>query len=305
MPRAIAATLFVSILALVVTPVVAQETYFYIDSEPGDFVGQGQTLLIPESDGDFTVSRNFDNGVRVFIDADPGGFWTLDFAAAFEVDLAPGLFEGATRFPFQDPSEPGLSVFGQGRGCNQLTGRFTVLEAVYDGGGEVVSFAANFEQHCEGGIPALFGAIRINSTVPGPTFGLNVVPEATELAPGDTLRASLFADNLPGSGNVDLYFGVILPDGDRIRNFTNFDLRVVRARLSDATSLRPIRAGVPLGAPFARGVTPVIERLVNGNEPPGTYQFWLAAAVPGSFDDGTIDEGDLLAESRVEFTITP
>jgi hypothetical protein len=52
--------------------------------------------------------------------------------------------------PFQGSDQPGLSVSGDGRGCNTLTGRFEVLEAVYRSSGDVVSFAADFEQHCEG-----------------------------------------------------------------------------------------------------------------------------------------------------------
>lgn len=70
------------------------------------------------------------------------------------------------RFPFQFFDQAGLSFSGNGRGCNRLTGRFDVLEAVYGLSGQVVSFAADFEQHCEGGTPALYGQIRYNSNVP-------------------------------------------------------------------------------------------------------------------------------------------
>ena len=40
-----------------------------------------------------------------------------------------------------------------------------VLEAAYDSSGNVLKFAADLEQHCEGGNPALFGSIRYNSAV--------------------------------------------------------------------------------------------------------------------------------------------
>ena len=40
-----------------------------------------------------------------------------------------------------------------------------VSQAAYDAGGAVQSFAADYEQHCEGGIPALYGSVRINSSV--------------------------------------------------------------------------------------------------------------------------------------------
>ncbi|HEX4543994.1 MAG TPA: Calx-beta domain-containing protein [Candidatus Acidoferrum sp.] len=60
---------------------------------------------------------------------------------------------------------PGLAVSGAGRGCNTLTGRFDVLNASYAANGDVLSFATDFEQHCEGLSPTLFGSIRINSNL--------------------------------------------------------------------------------------------------------------------------------------------
>ncbi len=166
-----------SLLALILTSAEAGQTVFHFTSEPGDFIGQGQELTLTSADADFIVNRNFANGVSVFINnfsfPNPPSFvfWSADFAAPFGADLMPGAYEGATRFPFNDPSEPGLSISGDGRGCNMLTGRFDIREAVYDSfNGEVISFAADFEQHCEGAPPALFGSIRINSDIPLPVL---------------------------------------------------------------------------------------------------------------------------------------
>jgi len=46
------------------------------------------------------------------------------------------------------------------------SGRFVVREANYAIDGTVNSFAADFEQHCEGAEAALFGSVRINSNAP-------------------------------------------------------------------------------------------------------------------------------------------
>jgi hypothetical protein len=59
---------------------------------------------------------------------------------------------------------------GAGGGCNTLTGRFDVLEAVFRSDGSVVSFAVDFEQHCEGLPAALFGVVRVNSSNAPPRF---------------------------------------------------------------------------------------------------------------------------------------
>ncbi len=177
MKKILISAIHVSLLALVLTSAEAGQTVFHFTSEPGDFIGLGQELTLTPADADFIVNRNFANGVSVFINnfsfPNPPSFvfWFADFAAPFGADLTPGAYDGATRFPFNDPSEPGLSISGDGRGCNMLTGRFDVREAVYDSfSGEVISFAADFEQHCEGAPPALFGSIRINSDVPLPVL---------------------------------------------------------------------------------------------------------------------------------------
>ena len=61
-----------------------------------------------------------------------------------------GSYTGALRYPFNDGA-PGLSVSGDGRGCNTLTGQFDVTEISQASTGELLVFDATFEQHCEGG----------------------------------------------------------------------------------------------------------------------------------------------------------
>lgn len=138
-------------------------TFLYFNSEPGDYIGLGVEQTWTTEDGIFTASRNFDNGVSIFFNGSDK--WNLDFAGPNGQLLQPGPYENATRFPFQSPTGPGLSVYGDGRGCNTLTGRFDIIEVVYSSSGEVIRFAADFEQYCEGGTPALFGSVRLNATI--------------------------------------------------------------------------------------------------------------------------------------------
>jgi len=140
----------------------AQVTSLSLNSDPGDFIGGGQSLFLTPADGTFSATTNFDSGVSVSLFG-PVHFWFLDFSAAGNVPLTLGTYTGATRFPFQAFNENGLSVDGDGRGCNTLTGSFTVLEIVYGPNGSVSSFDATFEQHCEGATPALRGEVRFNA----------------------------------------------------------------------------------------------------------------------------------------------
>ena len=144
----------------------AQTTALFFDSQSGDYIGQGERRTWTAEDMTFTAS--VDEARRVVrIAAQTAGFtewWRLEFAAPGGSLLTTGEYDNATRYPFQTMPSPGLDVSGSGRGCNQLTGRFVVHEIVVTSGGQVVRFAADFEQHCEGGAPALFGAVRFNST---------------------------------------------------------------------------------------------------------------------------------------------
>ena len=151
------------------------KTLLAFDSQPGDPIGGGRKFTLTPMDGSIAAIRNFSNGIR--IDFNGSTFWYLNFAAPGQAAITPGLYEGATRWPFQSPTGPGLDVSGDGRGCNRLTGRFVVLEAVYDAVGGVERFAADYEQHCEGGQPALFGSVRFRSAVPlGPRLSVGVPP---------------------------------------------------------------------------------------------------------------------------------
>jgi len=72
-----------------------------------------------------------------------------------------------------------LDVYGEGRGCNQLTGRFEVQEALFGPSGEIWAFAATFEQHCEGADAALFGEIRVANPPPPLECGLMINDQGT------------------------------------------------------------------------------------------------------------------------------
>ncbi|KAF0811738.1 hypothetical protein IGB42_03755 [Andreprevotia sp. IGB-42] len=154
-------------VALLLTAVAAQATTsLQFKSEPGDYIGQGKNATWQETDGTFTINKNFDKGVSVSFNGGTA-WWSLDFAAPGEVPLLVQAYEEAQRFPFQSITKPGLNVSGSGRGCNTVTGRFDVLELTYKTNGDIDRFAANFEQHCEGANAALKGTVLYNSTLSG------------------------------------------------------------------------------------------------------------------------------------------
>ena len=140
-------------------------TSLLLDSDLGDFVGGGQLLFLTPADGALRASSNFDNGVSGSFSSSTH-FFNWDFAAPNQQPLSVGVYDNAARFPFQNHDQPGLDVFGDGRGCNMLTGRFEVKQVEYSASKEVKAFWATFEQHCEGAAPALRGELRFNADLP-------------------------------------------------------------------------------------------------------------------------------------------
>jgi hypothetical protein len=132
-------------------------------SDTGDYIGQGWTLLHEAPTSTFTptldASRNRLSWRIIGSDGLSTLNWNFELAAPQGQQLVPGTYVNATRYPFQAPTVPGLNFSGDGRGCNQLSGQFTITEAVYGGDGSVQRFRATFEQHCEGAGPAMRGTL--------------------------------------------------------------------------------------------------------------------------------------------------
>jgi len=196
---------FLALIALVLAvpgPALAADTSIVLNSETGDYIGGGQLLVFVESDGTFTAqTQGNGSGVSLsFHTPTYSHWWYLDFAAPDLQPLTVGSYSGAVRYPFQGAGQPGLSVSGDGRGCNQLTGFFDVRELVLGAGNEVISFRATFEQHCEGFAPALRGEVRYNAHV---TLELTAPSSVSGLI-DQPLSFVLSAVNTQGGGHVTL-----------------------------------------------------------------------------------------------------
>lgn len=115
----------------------------------GEFITQGREWSFDATTADMTATV-WDAGgreLRVVVKGTPQ--WHLELAAPYGERLTAGVtYENAARNPFQAATEPGLSLFGDGRGCNQSTGSFTVLAADFNADGSVEEFEATFEHRC-------------------------------------------------------------------------------------------------------------------------------------------------------------
>lgn len=155
-----------------VTPI----SYVTMFSEPGDWVGGAQQRFFTTTEGDSVAVAGTAASLSVNVIGGPlGDSFSLDFAAAPGQTLHPGLYAKAQRAPFRETGHPGIDISGDGRGCNTVGGRFDVKSIGTNGAGNIVSLWLTYEEHCEGGVPALFGEVRIHA---GPQAPLQPVPRA-------------------------------------------------------------------------------------------------------------------------------
>ena len=135
-------------------------TFFSFASDPGDFVGSGGVRRFFAPSSRFTASCER-NHVEIRIeDSQLREFWSANFSGPPNVPLRIGTYV-AERWPFARGA--GMDIGGAGRGCNTLSGQFSVREADYGPNGTVRRFWASFEQHCGNGSPALVGDVRVTN----------------------------------------------------------------------------------------------------------------------------------------------
>jgi hypothetical protein len=135
---------------------IGGHTELLMHSDSGDFVGQGLSYDLTPANGAVSAS-----GSATTVRASGGGSghsFQLVFTAPSGAVLTPGTTYSALRWPFNG-GRAGMQVFGDSRGCNTLTGTFTVNSLSLASDGSLKSTSISFVQHCEGGTPALRGTL--------------------------------------------------------------------------------------------------------------------------------------------------
>jgi hypothetical protein len=175
----------------------APVTSVFFDGEAGSYViGDQQltlTALTPGTRGNGVTFAMNQNGhtLQAWFGPPQGG-----------APLSVGTYENAVLYDLRDASHPGIDIFGDGKGCNAVSGRFIVDQITLAGDGTPTVFSARFEFHCEGGDAAVFGAISYNATADFRTIGYS----ASKLAFGaiGATSSSVLTETLTNGGPSDL-----------------------------------------------------------------------------------------------------
>jgi hypothetical protein len=171
------ASVFCAVSFLLLSPCARADllAHLTLQSQPGDFIGQGGTFDItyPSTEITAQIHATVAGGLPAelsfvlgHVSPAPNTFSTLSFGTnQLGIEIQPGVYTSAERADFASPGHPGLDVTFQNRGSNTLTGQFTVTDATfYQSNQKIASFSASFEQHSEGATPALFGTFTFTDT---------------------------------------------------------------------------------------------------------------------------------------------
>jgi hypothetical protein len=149
-----------------VAPACLADTMSYV-SEPGDWIGQGQTLSLSHgviasasTDGNMIHASVTDGTVQ------GGHNIMLEMHAPQGEQLHVGAYAGV--FPVSDATHGSLLFAGDGRGCTIAEGGFTIDSLVLGPYGYVQKLEAHWEQRCQGSTGWLYGQISIDKPAPPP-----------------------------------------------------------------------------------------------------------------------------------------
>jgi uncharacterized repeat protein (TIGR01451 family) len=187
----------------------------YLESDVGDYVGQGLTKAYTPLDSVIDVGGGgmIPVGNRFQLTVNGDEEWTGFFQAMNTLpDLLPGYYGDLLGFPGHNRVRGGISWYGEGRGCNQATGWF-VIDSVMYSGSTLNSIELRFEQHCEGQTPALRGLIRWSAAdtrqpLPPqnpPPAGLWAPPSGAMPPAGNYVYLQSDAGDYVGEGQTHLY----------------------------------------------------------------------------------------------------
>ena len=101
---------------------------------------------------------------RLFADYGAGRFFGFDIGTdGLARNLSAGQYLNAERASFASVGHPGLDLFMDGRGCNQVSGSFVIHSVNITANQDVAAIDVSFTHQCEGQEPSLVGRLTFNA----------------------------------------------------------------------------------------------------------------------------------------------
>lgn len=137
-------------------------TALYVQAPPGS-LGDGETLTLSPSDGAFTMQTDEKTHLITVTINDDAHPWLFMFAPIKGQTLHTGTY---SNIGWTAPSSTHATAFvaGDHESCSGL-GTFDIRQLTLDEQGNVTALAVDFSHDCGGNGYALYGKLRVNSSV--------------------------------------------------------------------------------------------------------------------------------------------
>jgi hypothetical protein len=188
-------------------------SYLYVESDAGDYVGQGHRSLYTTDNATLSVSRVDDFDVvyeQVYVtsgtDVLAGNLFGMG-----QTKLQRGYYPGVQRYPFGESQLGRMQWYRNGKRCSMVNGWYAVDDVVYYDD-QIIALELRFEQRCDDSTSALRGKLRWSIfdvlPSPGPTqppLGLWQPSAGATPAAGDYVYIESGAGDSIGQGATRLY----------------------------------------------------------------------------------------------------
>lgn len=130
------------------------ENYLYLESDAGEFIGQGKKYLYKGDQISLQLPSNNHLKVRA------SHHWSGDFITMYNLaKLEVGYYHDLLEYLSHNPAKGGLKWWGQGRACGDAKGWFVVdSQSIINN--VLMEISLRFKQQCDGQESALYGQLQ-------------------------------------------------------------------------------------------------------------------------------------------------
>lgn len=120
-----------------------------ISAATGEFVTGGKRVSAISPNNSILIDHASEGDVTITFDLAEGESWSISLSTPDGRRFIPSRYDQAVRHGFATPGHSGLSVTGDGRGCNEIRGFFTVTAVNYGPNNQLTRLAASLTQYCD------------------------------------------------------------------------------------------------------------------------------------------------------------